>query len=71
MLDLFSHRHDNKKRDVTVITSLTKRNLNLVILTFSSSFRLLLTLYAWLFIVLSLADLLLDSCLSTVALESA
>ena len=42
-----------------------------LIFPLTSSFRLLLTLYAWLFIVLSLADLLLDSCLSTVALESA
>ena len=43
----------------------------LIIFTFSSSFRFLLTSYAWLFIVFSLADLLLNASFSAVSFESA
>lgn len=46
-------------------------NKDLVVLTLSSCFRLLLTSDAWLLVMLSLADLLLDTCLSTVTLKSA
>ena len=57
----------HKKRDAIVRISFESV---LVVLAFSSSFRLFLTLYAWLLIVLSLADLLLDTCLCTVSLET-
>lgn len=40
-------------------------------LALSSCLRLLLTLYAWLLVMLSLTDFLLDTCLSAVSLESA
>ena len=43
----------------------------LIIFTFSSSFRFFLTSYAWLFIVFSLADLLLNASFSAVSFESA
>ncbi len=44
---------------------------NLVILALSCSFRLLLTLYAGLLVMLTLTDLLLDACLSAASLEAA
>lgn len=43
----------------------------LVVFSFSSSFRFLLTLYAWLLVMLSLTNLLLDTSLRTVSLETA
>ena len=43
----------------------------LIIFTFSSSFRFFLTSYAWLFIVFSLADFLLNASFSAVSFESA
>ena len=46
-------------------------NKDLVVLTLSSCFRLLLTSDAWLLVMLSLADLLLDASLCAISLESA
>ena len=43
----------------------------LVIFTFSSSFRFLFTSYAWLFVMLSLTNFLLNASLCTVSFESA
>ena len=43
----------------------------LIIFTFSSSFRFFLTSYAWLFIVFSLADFLLNASFSAASFESA
>ena len=43
----------------------------LIVLTLSGSFRLLLPLYAGLLVMLSLTNLLLDTILRTVSLESA
>ena len=43
----------------------------LVILALSCSFRLLLTLYAGLLVMLTLTDLLLDTSLSAASLEAA
>ncbi len=43
----------------------------LVILALSSSFRLLLTLYAGLLVMLTLTDLLLDTSLCAASLEAA
>ena len=43
----------------------------LIIFTFSSSFRFFLTSYAWLFIVFSFADFLLNASFSAVSFESA
>ena len=43
----------------------------ILVFTLTSSLRLLLTLYAWLFVMLTLTNLLLDACLRTVSLESA
>ena len=63
--------------DVTKTPALTLRGLiaftitELVIFTLSSCFRFLLALYRGLLIMLSLANLLLDTCLCTVSLESA
>ena len=39
--------------------------------TFSCSFRLFLTSYAWLLVMFSFTDFLLNPCLSTVSFESA
>jgi hypothetical protein len=43
----------------------------ILIFTFSGSFRLLLTSYAWLFIMLPLTDFLLDTGFRAVSFESA
>ena len=43
----------------------------LIIFTFSSSFRFFLTSYAWLLVVFSFADLLLNASFCTVSFESA
>ena len=45
--------------------------LNSIILALSCSFRLLLTLYAGLLVMLTLTDLLLDACLCAASLEAA
>ena len=51
------------------MTRVTK--INLFKFSLASSFRLLLTSYAGLLVMLSLADFLLDTCLSTITLKSA
>jgi len=43
----------------------------LIVFSFSSCFRFLLTLNAWLLVMLSLANLLLNTSLRTVSLETA
>lgn len=50
---------------------LTNPVRELVILALTSSFRLLLTSYAWLLVMLSLTNFLLNASLCTVSFESA
>ena len=42
----------------------------LIVLSFSSCFRFLLTLNAWLLVMFSFTNLLLDTCLRAVSLET-
>ena len=55
-----------------VATTFTLRvKVVLIILTFSGSFGLFLTSYAWFFVMLALTNLLLNTSLCAVSLESA
>lgn len=78
------HIYDKKRVRTRSITNAQKKSpgndntpgliipkLELLILALACSFRLLLTLYAWLLIMLSLTDFLLDTRLSTTTLKSA